>query len=127
MTRDVSLDHARAQLEIRLTGLIDGAALSWGIKQIEEKCRTDVVKSVVWDFRNADLSQLSYSVIQGTVNDWPSVALDAKARIAVIAANEADKVLLGLWREAGRHRDTREREVFLDIEIAKNWALHRDG
>ena len=126
MTRDVAIDHARALLEIRLTGLIDGAAIGWGIGQIEQKCRSDDIACVVWDLRNADLSQLSFSVIQGTVSDWPSIALDENARIAVVAGSERDEILLQLWREAGRHRDNRERKVFLNIDDARNWTAERE-
>ena len=122
MNREVAIDSARAQIELRLVGLVGGAEFAWGIQQIESACRQQRVENAVWDLRKADLSQLSFAVIRGTVEDWPSPALPDDARIAVVAGGELDQILLQLWREAGYHRDKRQRQIFLNIEQARAWA-----
>ena len=122
MNGDTHIDRERAQIEIRLAGLVGGDEFSWGILEVESACRQHGIKNVVWDLRKADLSQLNFSIIQGTIEDWPAVTLPEKARIAVVAGGHLDEILLQLWREAGIHRDKRERKIFLNVERARAWA-----
>lgn len=125
MSRDAKINREDAQIEIVLHGMVGGAEFAWGLREIERACRKDSVVSVVWDFRKADLSQLNFEVIQGSVEDWPALALGEDARIAAVAGNQLDEILLRLWREAGQHRDRRQRMVFLDIEEARIWAAQK--
>ena len=122
MKRDAQIDRSRNQVEIAFSGPVGSDEFSWGMREIERACREDGADNVVWDFREADLSQLNFVVIQGTVEDWPTVALADNARIAVVAGTQLDEILLRLWKEAGMQRDKRERRVFLNIDEARDWA-----
>ena len=122
MTRNTKIDEANALIEICLTGLVGGEEFNWGMRQIDQACHTTPVKCAVWDFREADLSQLSFAVIQGSVKEWPAIPFPDNARIAAVASSEQDEILLRLWREAGSYRDSMKRKVFRDIDAARSWA-----
>jgi len=122
MNGEATIDSARAQIEIRLDGLVGGAEFAWGMEKIGSASHLQEVTNVVWDLRKADLSELNFAIIQGTMKDWPSPDLPDDARLAVVAGGELDQILLQLWREAGFHRDKRQRQIFLNIEQARAWA-----
>tara|TARA_Y100000588_G_C13582586_1_gene639378 strand:+ start:149 stop:526 length:378 start_codon:yes stop_codon:yes gene_type:complete len=122
MNADADINNERAQIEIRLSGVIGEPELSWGVRQIESACRQHGVENVVWDLRTADLSQLNLTIIQGTLDNWPAVTLPEEARIAVVAAGRQEQILLQLWQEAGLHKDKRKRRILMNIEQARAWA-----
>ncbi|MEQ8335155.1 hypothetical protein [Nisaea sp.] len=80
----------------------------------------------LWDFREADLSELSVGEMKTILEFMEQTPKRRSARIALLAAKKPDLLLLELWRVVSADRYGQSTVLFPDYDEACLWLAASD-
>ncbi len=125
MEYSVEVDRDQALVFVSLDGEATGPILNRCVAECHRLGAIAPLVGVIWDFRNADLSDLALPDMQEAIKISASSDVLNNIRIAIVIGGDQDELLMNLWCEAGRAFDKRERQIFRKIDAAATWAVAR--
>ena len=91
------------------------------IQSLKEDIRYGGLRSVLWDLRRADLSNLTLSDLRSIFARQKQISPTKYLRVACVISSDVDSYILRLWQDAGVDGNPNLRRWFLDMDSAREW------
>jgi hypothetical protein len=122
MTHSITLDPSGRHIEIGYEGIVDYAGILRAVREAVANPGFNGFIGIIWDFRNASLSDMTLQAMQTVWREQSDLPLNAGTRIAVVFSQPINAPLLRLWQSAASATTMMERRHFSDMEAARRWV-----
>lgn len=114
-------------LRIKIQGVLTGAVVGAGMEALDAYEEYAAGVPVLWDLREADLSQYTTAEMEITNHFIQRYPGRRNTRSASLVADHGAMLLARLWSVYGAEQVSLQREAFLKLEDAIEWLASDAG